>query len=124
MTRLTRALHDGRAAEWLAAMWLRLHGWRILATRVRTPVGEIDIIARRRRWLIFVEVKRRPGRREALAALRPHQQRRIARAAACWLAGQPWAGDLDMRFDYVMIHGNWRLEHLKDVFRPEDVGLH
>ena len=49
----------GRAAETVAAWWLRLRGWRILARRVRTPVGEVDLIARRRRTLAFVEVKAR-----------------------------------------------------------------
>ena len=47
----------GRGAETLACWWLRLHGWRILARRARVPGGEVDIIARRRRTLAFVEVK-------------------------------------------------------------------
>ena len=50
----------GLFAETLAALALRLCGWRILARRFRTPVGEIDIIARRRGVIAFVEVKRRP----------------------------------------------------------------
>ena len=49
----------GRGAETLACWWLRLHGWRILARRARVPGGEVDIIARRRRTLAFVEVKAR-----------------------------------------------------------------
>lgn len=118
-----RAVRDGRAAEWLAALWLRCRGWRILGRRVRTPVGEIDIIARRGKQLAFIEVKRRPTREEALAALKPRQQRRIVRAAACWLAGQSWAVALDVRFDYVMIYEGWRMECLEDAFRPEDSGF-
>jgi hypothetical protein len=51
----------GRRAEWLAAWWLRLKGYRILARDLRTPVGEIDLIARRGRVLALVEVKARPS---------------------------------------------------------------
>ncbi len=118
-----RMLQDGRVAEWLAAQWLRLHGWRILDRRVRTPAGEIDIIARRGKWLAFVEVKQRSTREEALAALKPRQRRRIVRAAACWLGQHPWATRLHMRFDYVMIHGLWRVEHVRDAFRADEAGL-
>jgi putative endonuclease len=53
------AERGGRRAESLAAWWLRLKGWRILARRVRTPVGEIDLVARRGRTIAFVEVKAR-----------------------------------------------------------------
>ena len=58
----------GRGAETLAAVWLRLHGWRILARRARVPGGEVDIVARRGRVLAFVEVKAR--RRPKLRACR------------------------------------------------------
>ena len=49
----------GRGAETIACWWLRLHGWRILAVRARTPVGEVDLIARRFRTVAFIEVKSR-----------------------------------------------------------------
>ena len=113
---------DGRAAEWWASLWLRLHGWRILGRRVRTPAGEIDIIARRRRQLIFVEVKQRTRREEALHALRRKQCQRIVRAAACWLAANEWAAHADIRFDLVMVHGGWKIEHVPDAFRPKRTG--
>ena len=53
MTR-REAERQGRRAESLAALWLRLIGWRILARRVRTPAGEVDLIARRGRMVAFV----------------------------------------------------------------------
>ena len=64
-----RAESGGRRAETLAAWWLRLKGWRILATRARTPVGEVDLVARRGRTLAFVEVKARATDDEAGFAL-------------------------------------------------------
>ncbi len=51
-----QAERGGRRAESLAALWLQLKGWQILARRARTPVGEVDLIARRGRLLAFVEV--------------------------------------------------------------------
>jgi len=71
----------GRRAERIAALWLRLKGYRILGERVRTPAGEIDIVARRGRILAFVEVKARDDDTGASAALEPTRLRRVSRAA-------------------------------------------
>ncbi len=76
-----RAERGGRRAERLAAWWLRLHGWHILATRARTPVGEVDLIARRGRVLAFIEVKARATAADAALALDDYRLRRVARAA-------------------------------------------
>ena len=84
----------GRLSEWVAAAALLARGYRILGRRVRTPYGEIDLIAVRGRRLAFVEVKRRATRLEAEAALTPRQAGRIARAAEFWVsrhAGLPRA---------------------------------
>jgi len=59
----------GRGAETIAAMYLRMHGWRILARRARVPGGEVDIVARRGRTLAFVEVKARGTEESAAFAL-------------------------------------------------------
>ncbi|MBO6770320.1 MULTISPECIES: YraN family protein [unclassified Thalassospira] len=104
----------GRRAEMLCALFLRLKGYRILATRHKSPVGEIDIIARRGKVLIAIEVKNRPNRQTALFALRPRQQVRIARALECY-AGQI-GHDGDLRFDLMMVHGLVRVEHLRNAW--------
>src|SRR5690606_797752 len=75
----------GRVAETAAVLRLRLAGWRILARRWRVPVGEVDLIARRGAILAFVEVKARRDLADALSAVTPAQQDRIARAAAAYL---------------------------------------
>jgi putative endonuclease len=71
----------GRRAEWLAALWLLLKGYRLLARRVRTPGGEIDLIMRRGDALVFVEVKARATLDSGLAALHAGGMNRVAAAA-------------------------------------------
>lgn len=112
----------GRLAEAQAAWWLRLRGYRVLARRFRTPVGEIDLVTRRGRVLAFVEVKARPDLETALHALTPHQRRRIARAALWWLQRHPDHRDLDRRFDLVAIRPRRLPMHLTGAWRADDDG--
>lgn len=84
-----QANRRGHAAELAAALALLLRGHVILARRHRTPVGEIDIIARRGRRLAFVEVKQRPTRALCEAALTPETRRRVRRSAELWMARRP-----------------------------------
>ena len=70
----------GRRGEALAAWYLRLKGWRILARRVKTPRGEVDLIARRGRTVAFVEVKWRASDRELDTAIDPYRLRRVIAA--------------------------------------------
>ena len=107
----------GRLAEIAAAWLLRLRGFRVLARRFATPVGEIDLVVRRRDLLVFVEVKRRLRFEDALAALLPAQQARIARAAGAFLQRQRRLAGCALRFDLVTVTP-WRLpRHLPDVWR-------
>ena len=110
-----RAEKAGRRAETLCAFLLRLKGYRILATRYKSPVGEIDIIARRGNVLIAVEVKNRRDRDTALRALRPDQQNRIARALGSYAGRIGHAGDL--RFDLMIVRGIVRVEHLCNAWQ-------
>lgn len=104
----------GVRAENLAAVLLRLKGYRILARRYKTPVGEIDLIARRGRVTVFVEVKARAAGEDALHALQPRQIARIVRAAGYYAAG---GGGGDMRFDVIAVSGRWRVRHIRDAFQ-------
>jgi putative endonuclease len=76
------AFHLGISAESRAAAFLIAKGFRILARRWRSPVGEIDIVARRRHLLVFVEVKARATLEDAAESVNQRQRRRIAAAAA------------------------------------------
>ena len=114
-----RALRRGTRAEALCAWWLRLHGYRILARNLRTPVGEIDILARRGRTLAAVEVKSRADLAEAGESLTHRQRRRIRRAMEYYLAARPDAAALDVRFDAMLVTP-WRLpHHVIDAWRGE-----
>jgi putative endonuclease len=80
------AFRAGISAESRAALLLIVKGFRILARRWKSPVGEIDIVARRRRLLVFVEVKARQDRDEAAWSVTDRQRGRIVAAAQAWLA--------------------------------------
>jgi putative endonuclease len=102
-----QAERGGRNAERLAAWWLRLHGWRILAMRARTPVGEVDLIARRGRTLAFIEVKARATAADSDLALDEWRLRRVVRAAEALLSRYMREGDT-VRIDALFVTP-WRL---------------
>lgn len=109
----------GRRAETLAALWLRLKGYRILARRVRLPAGEIDLIARKGDVLAFVEVKARSDFTSAANAVTASSWMRINRAADSWTARRPDLRALSWRFDLVAIRPRRRPMHLADQWRPD-----
>lgn len=96
----------GRAAESLAAWWLRFHGWRILDRRVRTRVGEVDLIARRGGIIAFVEVKARTTGAALDLAIDRHRLSRVA-AAANAVAARYASGGEDIRIDVILL-APWR----------------
>jgi len=118
-----RAERRGAWGERAAAWLLALKGYRVVARRRRTPVGEIDLVARRGGVLAFVEVKTltRPEARADPVSLR--QMKRLARAASAFRAQRPDLAMLDMRYDWVIV-APWRLPaHHVDVWRPDSPDL-
>ncbi len=113
-----QALARGHLAETLAAWLLRLKGYRILARDLRLPVGEVDLIARRGRMLVFVEVKRRALRDLALESVGARQRRRIERASEAFVAARPALAGLDRRFDLVLVAAGRLPHHVPDAWRP------
>ena len=109
----------GRRAETIAAWWLRLKGYRVLARRFRSGAGEIDLILRCGRTIVFVEVKSRADETAAILAIRPVARRRIARAAEMWIARHPALAGLDRRFDVVVAVPGKLPRHLVSVFDSE-----
>lgn len=93
----------GRAAEAWAALWLMLHGWRVLAFRLQAPGAEIDLLARRGRVLAVVEVKRRATLERALEALHPSQAARLLAAGQAVQAARPALRGLALRLDTVAL---------------------
>jgi len=96
-----RAYLKGQWSEKIAAIYLRFKGYKVLKHRFKTPVGEIDLLVRRGKTLVAVEVKNRPTLEEASLALSTFQQRRIERALLYYLTGK--SSPLDLRFDVVLI---------------------
>jgi putative endonuclease len=113
------AFQTGLSAESRAAALLTLKGYRIVARRFRTPVGEVDIVARRGNVLVFVEVKARQRLDDAAECLTPRQQRRIAAAASAWLAEHADDVNCDIRFDAVLVAPRRLPRHIAAAFEAE-----
>ncbi len=109
----------GLSAESRAAALLLAKGFRIAARRWRCPAGEIDIVARRGKLLIFVEVKARARLDDAAYSVTERQQRRIATAASAWLAENPGDAMNDMRFDAILVAPRSLPRHITGAFEAE-----
>jgi putative endonuclease len=105
----------GRRAETLAAWWLRLHGWRILARRARIHGGEVDLVAKRGKTVAFVEVKQRRSEDAAALALDEYRLRRVAVAAERLAPRYARPGD-DIRIDAIFIVSGKLPRHLANVW--------
>lgn len=106
----------GRRGETLAAWYLRLKGYRILESRYKTPVGEIDLIARRFGTTVFVEVKSRKSRDlegEALLSIRTD---RIVRAAEYYIGRHPRLVATSLRYDVIFLAPRMWPRHVMNAF--------
>lgn len=106
----------GLLAEWYCMIWLVLKGYQILAHRFKLPQGEIDVVARRGRMLVFVEVKARAGLQEALHSITTGKRERTMRAAQGFIARHACFAQHDLRFDVMMVTSRWRIHHLKHAW--------
>ena len=114
--RRRRAEKRGRRSEWLAGLFLQLRGFSILARRYKTSAGEIDLVARRGRLIVFAEVKARTALDEAVFAVTATARRRISAAAASFLSRHRGLADCAIRYDILAIAG-WRIRHIRDAWR-------
>lgn len=105
----------GRLGETIAAWWLRLHGWRILASRVKLRVGEVDLIAKRGRTVAFIEVKARSEITDLDTAIDAYRLRRVAAAANALSAKYAPSGE-DIRIDVILIAPFALPRHLTNVW--------
>jgi putative endonuclease len=110
------AFRTGLSAESRAAALLMAKGYRILAKRFRTPYGEIDLVARKRNLLAFIEVKARANLDDAAYAVTPRQQQRIIEAAQAWLVAHPEHANFELRFDAMLIAPRRLPRHLLAAF--------
>jgi putative endonuclease len=110
------AYRRGHRGEALAALWLQLKLYRIRDRRYRTPLGEIDLVAEKGSYIVFVEVKQRAADADEALTYAAINRERINRAAQLWLARNPDAAGRDFRFDVILLApGRWP-RHLINAF--------
>jgi len=114
-----RAQAAGLGAEARACAALTADGWSILGRRIRTPAGEIDVVAERDGLAAFVEVKQRPTLAEAAASVGPRQRRRLLAAAEILLGANPTWGRAGVRFDVLVVDDAGQVRRIVDAFRLE-----
>lgn len=112
-----RAEKNGRRAETLARLYLQTKGYRVVAQRYKTPKGEIDLIMRKRKTLVFAEVKQRDTVENAHESLHPQSLRRVLQAADIFTAGHPEFHTYAQRFDAVFVFKKWHIRHVPDAWR-------
>ena len=106
---------SGRRGERIAAWWLRLKGWRVLDMRVRTPAGEVDLVARRGALVAFVEVKTRKTAAELDFAIDQRRLARVAAAAEVLMPRYAGPGD-DIRVDVILLAPGTRPRHIENAW--------
>jgi putative endonuclease len=108
---------SGREGERRAAFWLRAKGWRILASRVKTPRGEIDLIARRGGVIAFVEVKWRRTSADLDLAIDERRLARVAAAVECVAHEYATEGE-DIRVDVILLAPGTLPRHIANAWMP------
>jgi putative endonuclease len=110
------ARRGGRSAEVWAALWLMLHGWRILGFRLKAAGVEVDLLARRGDVLAVIEVKSRSELATALAAVAPDQRARLMRAGQALQARRPDLSRLSLRLDLLALAPRRWPRHIADAW--------
>lgn len=112
-----QAERRGRKGEWLAGLWFRLRGWKVLARRVKTPRGEIDLVVRRGRTVAFVEVKWWASAADLRDAVDEYRLRRVAAAAEAVMHRFARNGE-DARIDVLLLAPRAFPHHIVNAFQP------
>ncbi len=110
------AEEKGRVAELVAITLLRAKGYQLLAKRFKSPSGEVDLVMRKGDVTAFIEVKARATHDEAVISLTDTQSRRIANAAAHWMAQDSIANSGTCRFDIVAVNSALIPNHIENAF--------
>jgi putative endonuclease len=113
------AFRLGVSAETSAMIFLGAKGYRTIVRRWKSPVGEIDLVVKRGRLIVFVEVKARKALDQAAESVLPRQRRRIVAAAEAWLAAHPEHAGYDMRFDAILVTPGRMPQHIVSAFEAD-----
>ncbi|MDE2385391.1 MAG: YraN family protein [Alphaproteobacteria bacterium] len=106
----------GRVAEMVAIALLTAKGYALIRRRYKSPAGEVDLIMRRGEVTAFIEVKARKTHDEAVISVTDYQARRIANAAAHWMAQDSVANSGTCRFDIVAVNSALLPQHIENAF--------
>jgi len=117
------AERKGRKAETLVIWWLRIQGYRIIGQRLKTPKGEIDIIAQRGNVIAFIEVKARANFTLGIQSISHYQIKRIIAAAQYWRSTRENLQNFTCRFDIVLVKPYLLIKHIKNAFDESARGL-
>ena len=113
--------NSGYVAEFLCRMYMRLHGYRIIAknyvcgTGKKTPYGELDFVAKKGEMIVFCEVKKRQNNQEFLRALNPKQQERILNGGQFFMRCHPKYNKCSIRFDVFFVKLPFKIKWLKNA---------
>jgi putative endonuclease len=117
MSRDRQAAHvHGHRAETIAVWYLRMKGYRLIANRYKSAVGEIDLVMRKGKTLVFIEVKARAKVDDSIWAVTPHQSRRISAAAALFASCYDMTSVDFQRFDILAVPSYLWPTHIKNAF--------
>lgn len=108
----------GLWAEFIAALYLRAKGYKIIEQRYKTKVGEIDILAQRKNALVAVEVKARKSHDAAVLSVTPKAKGRIERALLLFVSHNARYTDFDFRFDVITIKMPFFIRHIDNAWQP------
>lgn len=109
----------GVSAEGRASLYLAAKGYRTIARRWKSPAGEIDLVVKRGKLIVFVEVKARADLDTAAESVFVRQRRRIVASAEAWLATHPEHAGYDLRFDAILIAPKRLPRHIEAAFEAE-----
>ncbi len=111
-----RARRSGRRGEIFCALWLMAKGYRLLGFRLRTPQGEIDLLAQKGSIVVVVEVKRRTRLEDALASVTWAQRERLTRAARATVAHRPRLANAAVRLDLIALAPGRLPRHIRGAW--------
>lgn len=118
-SRKQKSYRFGHYAEHVVVWYLRLRGYVVLARRYKSPFGEVDIIVRRGKTLVFVEVKARRNVQGGDDVLSPRQRERITRSALAFVSRYPRYADYAIRFDLVILTRGVCVQHIRHAWEGE-----
>ena len=117
----TTSHQTGLIAEFIARLYLRIIGHKIIASRLKTPTGEIDILTKHKNTWIIIEVKYRKQKTDAMTCISHNQQRRLINASMWICKHYNLNMDTPFRFDAIIMWNRFNIKHIKNAWQNSDL---